>query len=92
MMKFLVDDAIFGKQNECVFSENTAFWANVPKSVFFKYVESDELKKEIRSLVKAKKYMRTLDCKDDFNIIRFLKIKKYYHGQYMNFKKYYFKK
>ncbi len=92
MMKFLVDDAIFGKQNECIFSNETAFWANVPKCVFFKYVESDELKEEIRSLVKAKKYMRTLDCKDDFNIIRFLKIKKYYYGQYMNFKKYYFKK
>ncbi len=92
MMQFLVDDTVYGKQNDCIFSDKTAFWANVPKCVVFNYTESNELKKEIRELIRAKKYMRTLDCKQDFNVIRYLKIKRYYLGQYKNFKRYYFKK
>ncbi|MBQ6702244.1 MAG: ATP-grasp domain-containing protein [Clostridia bacterium] len=92
LMQTLVDDAVYGKEYSCVFNENIALWANVPKCVVFKYVEDEELKKEIKSLIKQKKYMRTLDCKEDFNLKRWLKIKRYYFGQYKNFKKYYFKK
>lgn len=92
LMKYLVEDAVYGAEYSCTFNENTSLWANVPKCVVFKYVENAELKAEIKSLLKQKKYMRTLDCKSDRNIKRWLKIKRYYFGQYKNFKKYYFKK
>ncbi len=92
MMKTLVDDVIFGKKYECIMSNTESLWANISKCVIFKYVENENLKKEIKELIKQKKYMRTLDCKQDFNIKRIIKIKRYYLSQYKNFKKYYFKK
>lgn len=92
LMKTLVEDTVEGAEYSCIMNENEALWANVPKCVVFNYVENDELKAEIKKLIKQKKYMRTLDCKEDFNIKRWLKIKRYYLSQYKNFKKYYFKK
>ncbi len=92
LMKTLVEDTVENNPHSCTMNENEALWANVPKCVVFNYVENDELKAEIKKLIKQKKYMRTLDCKEDFNIKRWLKIKRYYLSQYKNFKKYYFKK
>ena len=92
LMQALVEDAVFNTDYTCTFNENTSLWANVPKCVIFKYVEDKELKQQLKKLIKQKKYIRTLDCKEDFNIIRWLKIKRYYLSQYKNFKKYYFKK
>lgn len=92
MMQTLTEDAIFKKEYSFVAGEKESLWANVPKCVIFKYVEDEGLKKELKSLIKQKKYMRTLDCKQDLNLKRWLKIKRYYYGQYNNFKKYYFKK
>ncbi len=92
LMKTLVDDAVFNTEYTCVLNENASLWANVPKCVIFKYVDDQALKSEAKSLIKQKKYARTLDCKQDFNIKRWLKIKRYYLGQYKNFKRYYFKK
>ena len=92
LMQTLVDDAVLGKEYSCTFNETSSLWANVPKCVIFKYVDDKALKDEARALIREKKYMRTLDCKEDFNIKRWLKIKRYYLGQYKNFKRYYFKK
>lgn len=92
MMKIMTDDVVFGEERPVELLDNTAFWANVPKIVIRKYLKNDALKKEIKSLIKAKKYMRTLDCPGDNDIRRVLRIKKYYYGQYMNFKNFYFDK
>lgn len=92
MMQILVDDAIEGKEPSLTVNNNKALWSNVPKCVIFKYVDDKELKEEAKTLIREKKYMRTLDCKQDFNLKRWLKIKRYYLSQYTNFKKYYFKK
>ena len=92
MMQTLVDDAVFEKDYSCTLNENISLWANVPKSVIFNYIDDEALRNEVKSLIKQKKYMRTLDCKEDFNIKRWLKIKRYYFSQYKNFKNYYFKK
>ncbi len=92
LMRTLVEDAILHAEYSCVQNENEALWANVPKCVVFKYVDDEKLKAEMKTFIKQKKYMRTLDCKEDFNIKRWLKIKKYYFSQYKNFKNYYFKK
>lgn len=92
MMKILVEDAIENKAHSLTVNHNNALWANVPKCVIFDYVDDKGLKAEARRLIRDKKYMRTLDCKQDFNLKRWLKIKRYYLSQYTNFKKYYFKK
>ncbi len=92
MMKVLTEDAVFEKENGCIFADNTSLWANVPKCVISKYVSDKALRSEARALIKAKKYSRTLDCRGDFHVKRFYYIKRYYLGQYNNFRKYYFEK
>ena len=92
MMKIMTDDCIYSTKCDVVRLDSTSFWANVPKCVIKKYVKNEEIKREIKELIKQKKYMRTLDCKNDRDIRRVLRIKKYYYGQYKNFKNYYFEK
>lgn len=92
MMKVLCDDAVFKKPYSCAYGEEVSLWSNVPKSVIFKYVKDESLKKEARELIKSGKYSRTLDCAEDFNLRRFMWIKRYYLGQYKNFKRFYFEK
>ncbi len=91
LMKFAVDD-VFDANGECVYGENTTLWSNVSKCVLFKYTANESIRAEMKRLVKEKKYMRTLDCKEDRNIKRFIKIRRYYFGQYRSYKKYYFSK
>ena len=92
MMKMLTENTVFGKKEDCIFADNTSLWANVPLCVIKKYLSDKKLRSEALALVKAKKYSRTLDCKGDFHIKRFYYIKRYYLGQYNNFRKYYFEK
>ncbi len=92
MMKAMVDNVVYGREDSCVYVDNTALWSNVPKIVLRKYVKNPELKKEIFSLVKLGKYKRTLVCKTDRNLIRSLRVARYYFAQYRNFKRYYFDK
>lgn len=92
MMKVLTEDAVFGKDNGCVFADVTSLWANVPVCVIKKYVSDKKLRDEAVSLIREGKYSRTLDCKGDFHVKRYYYIKRYYLGQYNNFRKYYFEK
>lgn len=92
MMKILCDDVVYDNRSDCVYGEREYLWSNVPKSVIKKYVYDSGLKAEIAALIKSGSYGRTLDGGGDFNIKRYLWIKRYYLGQYKNFKKYFFKK
>lgn len=92
MMKVLVDDAVYGKQDECVFADSTSLWLNVPKKVVKEYVKDDALRAEAKELIKAGKYSRTLDRPAEHSIKRWIWIKRYYMGQHNNFKRYFFDK
>ena len=92
MMRVLVDNAVYSKENECVFVNKTALWSNVPKIVLKKYIADPALRLEITGLIKQKKYERTLVCKGDMNLKRKFWIMRYYFGQYRNFVRYYFDK
>lgn len=92
MMRVLTDNVVFGKHDGCIYADSTSLWANVPKAVIDRYVKKDALRREAKALIKAKKYSRTLDCAQDTDPRRFIWIKRYYMGQYKNFKNYYFEK
>ncbi len=92
MMKVLVDDAVYGKNEECLFAGNTSIWLNVPKRVISEYVKDEGLRAEARALIKEGKYSRTLDCPGEKSLKRFVWIKRYYMGQHNNFKRYFFDK
>ena len=92
MMKALVDDAVYGREEECLYADNTSIWLNVPKKVVSEYVKDEGLREEARALIKAGKYSRTLDCPGEKSLRRLFWIKRYYMGQHNNFKRYFFDK
>ncbi len=92
MMKVLVDDAVYGKTDECLFADVTSLWLNVPKKVITEYVKDESLRAEAKELIKKGKYSRTLDCPSEKSPRRLFWIKRYYMGQHNNFKRYFFDK
>ena len=92
MMKVMTDDAVFGKRTDCVFADGVSLWLNVPKAVIKEYVKDPALREEAQSLIKAGKYIRTLDRPAERSPRRYVWIKRYYMGQHNNFKRYFFDK
>ena len=88
MMKLLVEDVVYGRRTDCVYNQNTALWLNVPQGILGKYVKSEALRQEIRSL----KGTHTLFCKGDLSAQRLYRLCRYYAAQYHNFRDYYFDK
>ncbi|NMO98055.1 ATP-grasp domain-containing protein [Paenibacillus lemnae] len=92
MLSTLIDDVVYGKEQDCKFSDQTGLWTNVPKSVLQKYVTDPTLSKEINSLFKQKKVLRSLWYPKDINLKRIITIARYNNGHIKNFKEFYFEK
>jgi D-aspartate ligase len=92
MMKIMVDDAVYGRREDCVFSHRTALWTAVPNGVLTKYVTDPALVSEIKELLKKEKPLRTLFCADDRNLKRTLRLTKYFYSYYRTYARYYFDK
>lgn len=65
LIQCLVEDLIEGKEHPFTISKNKQVLSFVPKNVIYKYVANENLKKEIRKLVKQKKFVNPLKCKQD---------------------------
>lgn len=92
MIKVLIDNVVYGKDEDCVYGEKTGLWTNVPKVVLQKYVTDPNLSKEINELYKQKKVLRSLWYKEDLNLKRTLRIARYNYGHIKNFRSYFFSK
>ncbi|RAP77015.1 ATP-grasp domain-containing protein [Paenibacillus montanisoli] len=92
MIAALIDNVVYGKNTECVYSDKTALWTNVPKIVLRKYVTDPVLSAEIEQLYKQKKVLKSLWYNKDFNLKRMLRISRYHYGHINNYRRYYFKK
>lgn len=92
MIAALIDNVVYGKNKDCVYSDQTALWSNVPRYVLRKYVTEPALSAEINKLYKEKKVLNTLWYKKDMNLKRIYRISRYYFGHINNFRKYYFSK
>lgn len=92
MIKVLIDNVVYGKDEECIYSDKTGLWTNVPKAVLQKYVTDPNLSKEVNELYKQKKVLRSLWYKEDLNLKRIIRIARYNYGHIKNFRSYYFKK
>ncbi|MBD2866969.1 carboxylate--amine ligase [Paenibacillus arenilitoris] len=92
MIAALIENVVSGTDADCVYSDQTALWTNVPKVVLRKYVTEPELSAEIKQLYKQKKVLTTLWYKRDLNLKRILKVSRYYFGHIKNYKRYYFNK
>ena len=70
LAKILIDDILYNKNLKFKFLDQKVVLSFVPKSVIYKYVENDKLKKEIKQLIKEKKLVRPLNYKKDNNLKR----------------------
>lgn len=92
MIAALIDNVVYGKNENTVYSDQTALWTNVPRSVLRKYVTEPALSAEINSLYKQKKVLKSLWYRKDLNLKRILRVSRYYFGHINNYRKYYFNK
>ena len=93
LSKLMVDDLIYKKSvNEVLHSTKKILWLNIPEYVVKKYVRNDNVKKEIKKLIKEKKVTHTLKYKEDLNLKRYLLIKKVYLSKIKQYYKYFVEK
>jgi D-aspartate ligase len=92
MMAALIDNVVYGQKADCVYSDKTALWTNVPKIVLQKYVTEPALAAEIKGLYQQKKVFKSIWYKRDLNLKRIVKVSRYYFGHIKNYKRYYFNK
>ena len=70
LAEYLVNDLLYHKPMKFKFIKEKMVLSFVPKNVINKYVENDNLKKEIKRLMKEKKFVRPLHYKGDKNLKR----------------------
>lgn len=91
LAKYLVEDYILGKDEKTVYNKNKTLWLGCTKSIVKKYVD-EESKKEVKELIKKKKYDYTLKNKKDRNLCRLVMISRVYRKDKKIFKKYFHKR
>jgi len=84
MAKLVVDEYVYGKEQELVYSKNEWLWLDIPKKVLFKYANKNYHGK-LRELIKKKKYGYTLFYRYDFSPFRLAIVLKLHQ---LNFKMY----
>lgn len=90
--KYLVNDFIYNQPQELTLGSNEHLWLGIPYKLLLKYLVDESLKKYVRRLIDEKKYSYTLYYNKDFNLIRYLRVSKYYYQYYNRYKNLYEKK
>ena len=91
LAKFLVEDYILEKDEATIYNKNKTLWLGTPKSIVKKYTD-EKSKKEVKELIKSKKYDYTLKNKKDRNLYRFIMINRVYFKDFGIFRKYFHKR
>lgn len=92
MIAALVDAVVYGKNADCAYSQATALWTNVPRTVLKRYVSDPALSAEIARLYKQKKVVRSLLYRKDLNVKRLIRVARYNVGHINNYRRYFFDK
>ena len=87
--KYIVEEYIYGKDQELEIAKEERLWMVVPKAVAFKYVKDEALKAKMRKLLKEKKMVNPVFMKGDLKPKRFLAMVKTHFSHFVKFKKYY---
>lgn len=93
LAEIITDDLIYKKDiKEIIGTKEEHLWLNVPYKILKKYICNKDILKKIKQLRKEKKITHTLFYKKDFNLKRFLNLKRIYNIQFKLYKKYFIKK
>ncbi len=89
LMKYVTDDYIYDKPMELTYAKDKHLWLIIPKGVLFKYAQNVQLKREAKRLIDEGKWTNSLFYSEDFNIIRWIKLKLNNLNYYRKYKKYF---
>ncbi len=89
---FLVDAFINRKMDETIYGSRPHLWLGIPKKVLIAYLEEGALKEKARMRIKNKQTSTTLYYSKDINIMRLLRVYRYYDSYKAKFKMYFTKK
>lgn len=92
LAKYVTEDFIFNKPMDITYATNKHLWLMIPKSLLFKYLPHEALKKEAKALIKEGKFTHSLFYKPDFSLKRYLKLWLSYLNYFKKYRKYYGKK
>lgn len=92
MIKALIDQVVYGLEEDCVYGQATALWTNVPRAVLRRYVTDPKLSAEIAGLYRQKKVIRSIWYNKDLNFKRIISNLRYSYSHINNFRRYYFDK
>lgn len=87
--KYIVEEYIYGKEQELEIAKEERLWMVVPKKVAFKYVKDEQMKAKMRRLIKEKKMVNPVFMRGDLKPKRFLAMVKTHFSHFVKFKKYY---
>ena len=86
--KYLIDDVIYHKNIETEYLKTEYLWTVVSKRILLNYINNDDIKEKVKRLYKEHKVRNILFFKEDFNLIRYLKL---YRKNFSNKYKLYYK-
>lgn len=89
LAKYIIDDYIENKELDFKVVNEKNLWSVIPKKIILKYTKSEELKTEIKNLIKEGKVINPLFYKGDNNIKRILYLIKSHLSHFKKYKKYY---
>lgn len=72
LARYLVEDRVFGRTGTLVLGDNESLWLQIPKRIFFRYVQSASEKLRAKKLIREGKWGTTLRYPKDMNFMRSL--------------------
>lgn len=85
LAEYLVNDVLYNRDMPLTVADHRVLWSIIPKDIIFRYVSDESLKQEARELIKAGKFIRSMDYKPDLSFRRRLA----FHLNQMNYRKKY---
>ncbi len=92
LAKYLVNDRVYEKDLPAEYGDKEYLWHSIPQDLLLKYTMDENLKEQVKRLIKENKTATTLYYKKDKNLLRTLKLNNYYKDYYSRYEKYFVKK
>lgn len=90
--QYLVEAFIYDKNTEIVYANQPHLWLGIPKKVLIAYLEEGALKNKALSRIKRNQTSTTLYYAKDLNIMRLIRVYRYYQRYKTTFKTHFIKK
>ncbi len=87
--RYIVEDFIYGGELEYKVTKNKILWLVIPRAVAFMYVASDDLKQQMRDLIKQGKVVNPVFYKGDYSAKRLYSLIKTHISHFSKYYKYY---